>query len=198
MFISVSEKRERPEKPKIIKLLNNDKESTGSSTRNNNITTIEIKDEPPISIPQPISMVSTLERQSSSRSLKDTKKDERSRDRERDRERERSHADELESISIRSSKREKRKEERREERYRGTDSPVVEYEDNHHEYEQNRHERERGAVISSTINSRDRDLSSVSNESNGEIIHRRSLEIIEYEKGELQHKYNSHIIIVKL
>lgn len=122
------------------------------------------------------------------------------REREREREREhRSHNDEIDlagggggggvggaignSItggSTMISTRSKRDKRRGEERYR-LESPTLEHievlegKHEHHEYERERdRERER---------ERARDLSSVSNESNGSSMHRRSQDIIEYDKG---------------
>lgn len=118
--------------------------------------------------------------------------------REREREREhRSHNDEIDlagggvgggatigsSSTVGStmiSTRSKRDKRRGEERYR-LESPALEHievlegKHEHHEYERERdRERER---------ERARDLSSVSNESNGSSMHRRSQDIIEYDKG---------------
>uniref|UniRef100_W8BMU3 THO complex subunit 2 n=2 Tax=Ceratitis capitata TaxID=7213 RepID=W8BMU3_CERCA len=140
---------------------------------------------------------------------KEREREQRERERElrelREREREhRSHNDELDlsggggggvgggsaggtltSGSTMISTRSKRDKRRGEERYR-LESPAVEHievmenKHEHHEYERERdRERER---------ERARDLSSVSNESNGSSMHRRSQDIIEYDKDTKRRK----------
>lgn len=215
--VSDKREKERSERPsKIIKLNSGsatsererDRErSERDTTSGRNITTvIDISNEPVMPTPIIISDRDN-DRHSSTRSIKDSKKDERSRDRERDREqrdRERdreSHRSQIlddiiiDATSSSSSSRSKR-DKRREERYRNESpveiietTPVPLSSSSKNDYDRNvgndRDTRDRD--YERNERARDRDLSSVSNESIGSMQQqqRRSQDVIEYEKGEL-------------
>lgn len=204
-FFLDKREKERSERPSKIIKLNSGSSATSERERERDRErererernkVIEINDE--IVMPSPII---ENDRHSSTRSLKDSKKDERSRDRERDREqreRERekeSHrnqaSDDIIITDVIPSSRSKR-DKRREERYRHESSPVDLIEpsttstltssNKNNEYDRgDRDNRDRD--YERNERGRDRDLSSVSNESIGSMPQRRSQDVIEYEKG---------------
>ncbi|XP_058986277.1 THO complex subunit 2 [Musca domestica] len=215
--------KERSERPsKIIKLNSSSATSERErerergerdTTSGRNITTvIDISNEPVMPTPIIISDRDN-DRHSSTRSIKDSKKDERTRDRERDREqrdRERdreSHRSQIlddiiiDATSSSSSSRSKR-DKRREERYRNESpveiietTPVPLSSSSKNDYDRNvgndRDTRDRD--YERNERARDRDLSSVSNESIGSMQQqqRRSQDVIEYEKDSKRRKVDA-------